>query len=268
MTSASDAIAKSCCADLYQSPLARMLLGETLHPGGLGLTHRMGRLMGIPRDGRVLDLASGRGVSALAVSRAFQCNVVGLEFGAAAIKEARQAAEDSPAESRAAFVRGDAERLPFGDEVFDAVLCECSMSIFPDKPHTTREVARALRPGGRFGMSDVTIEPSVLPPELRGDIGNILCLTGALTVDGYIRLLEDAGFELVETLDASSEITAILDDVEARLGFLIAAQQLVGLAGSSPLGQAPRLIEEMRRLVEQGRLGYWCFIGEKGEKHC
>ena len=87
-------------------------------------------------------------------------------------------------------------------------------------------------------------------------------------MDGYIRLLEDAGFELVETLDASSEITAILDDVEARLGFLIAAQQLVGLAGTGPLGQALRLIGEVRRLVEQSRLGYWCFIGEKGEKHC
>lgn len=263
MTPASDATAKACCADLYQSPLARMLLGETLHPGGLKLTNRLARMLGISSGGRVLDLASARGVSALAVSRMFHCDVVGLEFGSAAIGEARRSAKESATESRAVFVRGDAESLPFGDGAFDAALCECSMSVFPDKVRAAAEVARALKPGGRFGISDVTIEPGALPPELRGDIGDLLCLTGALTVDGYRRLLEDAGFGLQETLDASSEITAILDEVESRLGFLRAAQQFVGLAGTGPLAQAPRLIAEVRGLVEQGRLGYWCFVGEK-----
>ena len=42
-----EAVAKACCADLYHSELARLILGDTLHPGGLALTHRLGRLMSI-----------------------------------------------------------------------------------------------------------------------------------------------------------------------------------------------------------------------------
>ena len=42
-----EVIAKACCADLYQAELARLILGDTLHSGGLTLTNRLGRLMGI-----------------------------------------------------------------------------------------------------------------------------------------------------------------------------------------------------------------------------
>ena len=49
---------KSCCSALYELEPVRMLLGDTLHPGGLGLTHRLGKLAGIEPDDMVLDLAS------------------------------------------------------------------------------------------------------------------------------------------------------------------------------------------------------------------
>ena len=80
MNSPNEAIAKACCADLYQSELVRLILGDTLHPGGLGLTNRLGKLMGLKRGDQVVDLASGRGTSAMAISRSFHCQVVGVEF--------------------------------------------------------------------------------------------------------------------------------------------------------------------------------------------
>ncbi|MDE0824918.1 MAG: hypothetical protein OSB07_13250 [Dehalococcoidia bacterium] len=43
----SEAEAKACCADLYQSDMAKLIMGDTLHPGGLGLTNKLGRLMGL-----------------------------------------------------------------------------------------------------------------------------------------------------------------------------------------------------------------------------
>ena len=60
--------AKACCADLYQSDLARLILGDTMHPGGLALTNRLGKLMDIQPGDWVMDLASARGASAMAVS--------------------------------------------------------------------------------------------------------------------------------------------------------------------------------------------------------
>ncbi len=40
-----DQLIKACCADFYQSDLVRSLLGETLHPGGLELTQKLGETL-------------------------------------------------------------------------------------------------------------------------------------------------------------------------------------------------------------------------------
>ena len=38
---------KQCCARLYESDFAKMLLGDSFHPGGLKLTERLGTLLGL-----------------------------------------------------------------------------------------------------------------------------------------------------------------------------------------------------------------------------
>ena len=120
-----------------------------------------------------------------------------------------------------------------------------------------------LKPGGLFGLSDVTIEPGALPPELEGDLGHILCLTDALTAQGYVSLLEEGGFEVTQRLDSSQEIIKILDEVESKLAAYLAFQCLFGQSAEGPLQQAPRLIAAVRELVGTGRLGYWLFVGDK-----
>lgn len=257
----SEAEAKACCADLYQSDMARMIMGDTLHPGGLGLTNKLGRLMGLRPGDVVADLASARGESAQALGRVFKCSVLGVEFGAAAVRHAHNAA---PANGRARFVRGDAEHLPMRTGAFDAAVCECSMSLFLNKSQAVAETARLLKPGGRFGLSDVTIEPGALPDELQGDLGQVLCMTSALTADGYVDLLEDGGFDVTERLDASNEIVKILDEVEGKLAVFLAVQKISGAAvEGSQLERSPELVAKVRAMVEAGELGYWLYVGEK-----
>ena len=260
-----EAQAKMCCADLYQSDLAGMVFGDTLHPGGLGLTNRLARLMDIQPDSWVVDLASGRGSSAMAVSRVFHCNVVGVEFGAAAVAQARDGASGTPGAPNAAFLRGDAEYPPLRPGFFDGVFCECSMSLFMDKPAAVRQIAGLLRPGGRFGLSDVTVATRDLPPELTGTVGQLLCLSDALDAPGYPALLRDSGLEVLEQQDASEEILKILDGAEGKLG---AVRAWLGVAEQSEfdprlLEQAPEIIGKLRQLVETGQLGYWLFVGQK-----
>ena len=257
----SEAEAKACCADLYQSDMAKLIRGDTLHPGGLGLTNRLGRLMGLEDGDVVADLASARGESAQALSRVFHCSVLGVEFGAEAVRHAHDAAADS---GRAHFIRGDAECLPFRTGVFDAAVCECSMSLFINKAQAVAETARLLKPGGRFGLSDVTIEPGSLPDELQGDLGQVLCMTSALTADGYVDLLEDGGFEVTERLDASSEIIKLLDEVQGKLAAFLAFTRMNGVAaGDGQLERSPELVAKVRDMVTAGELGYWLFVGEK-----
>lgn len=257
--------AKACCADLYQSELARQILGDTLHPGGLALTHQLGKLMGLQPGQWVVDLASARGASAMAMSRVYKCKVVGVEFGREAVVAAHLTSYSSRPGARSFHLQGDAEQPPLRPGMFDAVYCECSMSLFLDKAGAVAEIAGLLRPGGRFGLSDVTVEPGCLPSELDGTLGQMLCLTDALSVDGYVRILKESGLHLVHQVDASIEAIKILDGLQARLGAFTVWQNLTGQQGTEPelLGQVPELLTTLRTLVTQGQLGYWLFVAEK-----
>ena len=255
--------AKICCADLYSSPLARLLLGDSLHPGGLRATHRLGRAVGIQPGWRVLDLACGIGTSTAALSRVFRCQVVGLELGADAVLDARNRALAAPIPPNAAFVRGDAEMPPFRDAAFDAVIVECAASLFADQAAASAEIYRMLRPGGVVGIADVTVEPGSLPSELDGAIGMMLCLTNALPAAGYASLLQDVGFTLTAQEDLSDAVLTLLDELRGKL----ALGQLAGAAADTELaadwaGVAPGLLERVDGLVRQGRIGYWLYAGK------
>src|SRR4051812_38201157 len=143
---------KACCAAAYESDWARLLLGDSFHPGGLALTERLGRLLGLGPTDRVLDVACGPGTSALHLAATFGCRVVGVDLGAANLARAAAEAERRGLAALATFEPGDAERLPFPAASFDAVVCECSFCLFPAKTVAAAEFARVLRPGGRLGL--------------------------------------------------------------------------------------------------------------------
>lgn len=257
--------AKICCADLYSSELARLILGDSLHPGGLRATNRLGRAMGLRPGWRVLDMACGLGTSATALSRVFRCHVTGLDLGADAASTSRQRALEETVPANVAFVRGDAELPPFRSGAFDAVVIECATSLFADKPAAIQEVRRLLRPGGVIGLSDVTVEPGSLPPELDSTVGMMLCLTDALPARGYQDLLETGGFSLVERTDLSQEVLSLLGDLRGKLTVWD------GLTGSSSAAAAdwsdfpPDLLPRVEDLVKRGEIGYWLYVAQKPE---
>ncbi len=59
---------KQCCASFYGSDVARYLLGESFHPGGLKLTIELAELVWLRSTSVVLDIASGKGTSAFALA--------------------------------------------------------------------------------------------------------------------------------------------------------------------------------------------------------
>ena len=256
---------KSCCAALYSLEPVRLLLGDTLHPGGLALTHRLGKLVGIQHDDLVLDLACGWGVSAMAVARSFHCKLVGLDLGAEAVAHATTAAAQSR-KSDSVFLQGDGELLPFADDSFDVVLSECALSTFPDKDRTVADIARVLKPGGRLAMSDVTVEPGSLPAEFRGMAGQMLCVADALSLEGYQDLLKGAGLTLIHQQDASDAILQLLDDIQGKLAMfrMFQGAQPSDALNGDLIAQALPVIEKARDLVTAGSIEYWLLVAEKG----
>ncbi len=52
----------------------------------------------------------------------------------------------------AAYMRGDAQSLPFADNTFDAVCCYAALYLMPDPLTVVDEMIRVLRPGGRIAI--------------------------------------------------------------------------------------------------------------------
>lgn len=246
-----------CCAALYESPVVRWFLGDELHPGGAATTRRSLELIELRPGERLLDVGSGAGASAQLAAREFGCQVSGVDYGAEAVRGALHAADAAGLRDQVGFVVGEAGALPFGDEEFDAVLCECSLSTFPDKRRAVSEMRRVLRPGGRVAISDVLAEPELLPEQLRGMAATLACVGGALPLAGYQRLLAEHGLRTsaVEPLDDAAAMLA------GRLEDRLRAGRMLDRCRASewcPFGfdEAIGAVRLARRAIEEGTLGY------------
>ena len=58
------------------------------------------------------------------------------------------------------------------------------------------QVKTTLRPRGRFGLSDITLESGSLSQGLNNVMGRVLCLADTLNMSGYVDLLTRAGMTL------------------------------------------------------------------------
>ncbi len=254
---------KACCAAAYASDWARQLLGESFHPGGLLLTKRLGTLLDLGPGKRVLDVAAGKGASAIFLAQQFGCEVIGVEYGHDAVREATRAAEGAGIAHLVRFEQGDAECLALADGRFDAVICECAFCTFPNKMAAAGEFARVLRPGGSMGLADLTRSGEV-PPELQGLLAWIICIADALSSDEYAHYLGDAGLtvDLIEPHDDA--LTEMVHDMRTKL---FAAELLVKLKHmnlpSLDFEQAKALARAAADAVKDGRFGYTLIIATK-----
>jgi ubiquinone/menaquinone biosynthesis C-methylase UbiE len=255
---------KQCCARLYESDFAKMLLGDSFHPGGLRLTERLGTLLGLTAQSRVLDIASGKGTSTLFLAERFGCEVVGIDYGAENVEQANAAALRKGLSGQAVFRCSDAEHLSFADSSFDAVICECAFCTFPDKPAAAREFARVLRRGGSVGISDLT-RASVRSKELEGLLAWIACIADAQPVDAYIQYLSAAGFGRVAFEPHDETLVEMVSQVRTKL---LGAEIMVGLKKLNLPGvdfiAAKQMVHAALSAIQQGNLGYAMISATKG----
>lgn len=252
---------KSCCARLYETDVVRLLLGESFHPGGLKLTSRLGRHLRLGPAMRVLDVASGRGASALHLAAEFGCEVTGIDYSAENIRQAADIAKERSLSGLVRFLHGDSESLRFESASFDAVICECAFCTFPDKVAAAREFARVLKPGGRLGLSDIT-RSAQLGRELTDLMAWIACIADARPVDEYAGQLKAAGF-VVEQIEFHNEaLVEMLQQIRARLFGLEIAVGLKKLdVPGVDFGAAKNMASAAASAIEQGQLGYAILSG-------
>jgi ubiquinone/menaquinone biosynthesis C-methylase UbiE len=102
----------------------------------------------------ILDVATGTGHLALAAAQAVgpSGKVTGLDLTREMLEQAKRKAE-AKGVTNAEWREGDAERPPFPDATFDAVICASGIFFLPNQLAALREWRRVLKPGGQVLFS-------------------------------------------------------------------------------------------------------------------
>lgn len=139
--------------------------------GGVGMLYDRGRPYHHPRTlARIralvgddplelaLDVACGTGMSTVALAD-HAATVAGVDASREMLRAARRA-------PRVSYLIGNAERLPFADDTFDAVTC-CSGVHWFDQERFFAELRRVLRPTGWVALYDHYFMTMSDAPEFR-----------------------------------------------------------------------------------------------------
>ena len=107
----------------------------------------------IPREGVVVDVATGTGDLAFALARArTDLQVVGTDVSLQMLSLAK--ANAAQGANRVAISAGDISSLPFPDASVDGVTAGYALRNTPDWRASLRELARVIRPGGHLFTLD------------------------------------------------------------------------------------------------------------------
>ena len=130
-------------SNFYDAPLVQRLTYRPPQNAVLRELRRAGAC-------RVLDIGCGTGLLTARIHDELEPEtIVGCDFSRGMLHEAAQRVPGLP------WVRGNALRLPFGDQHFDAVVSTEAFHWFPDPDRALRELFRVLVPKGRLMVAFV-----------------------------------------------------------------------------------------------------------------
>lgn len=178
---------------------------DQFHFGGWQATAELASLCELTRDSTVLDLGSGLGGPARYLAAAFDCSVEGIDLSTDFVEAARYLTERVGLTDRVSFTQGDVRRIPFLANHFDVVWTQHVSMNIEDRASLYREVARVLRPGGRFAIFD-PVATAVGPPDFPLPWSRTPATSFLITAEQMQDyLLADGMFEVVSWSDKTSD---------------------------------------------------------------
>ncbi|MGH9522358.1 MAG: arsenite methyltransferase [Terriglobales bacterium] len=165
----------------------------------------------------VLDLGSGAGFDAFLAWRKVgpTGRVIGVDMTDDMLARARDNAAKLGA-TNVEFRKGIIEKLPVEDNSVDLVISNCVINLSTDKPAVFGEIARVLKPGGRFAVSDLVLMNEI-PDEVAKSISAYVgCIAGASQMGEYVRLAFEAGLSQlsVPQISYGKQLATVLSPAE------------------------------------------------------
>lgn len=109
------------------------------------------------QSGKILDVGCGNG-NLFKFLPEKKYELVGLDFSEIMIKEA-----ENNCFQKASFFVGDAEKLPFEDDLFDIIVCNASFHHYVNPNTVLMEMNRVLKYGGKILIGDPYITSLLRP---------------------------------------------------------------------------------------------------------
>ena len=200
-------------ADLKTTDLSSV---DEFHIRGRKATLELGRMMNLSRESAVLDIGSGLGGPARTLAEEYGCHITGIDLTEAFCEAAREMSEWVKLADRVAFRQGDATRLPFSDDRFDAAMTIHVAMNISAKDWMYAEARRVVKSGGIFAVYDV----------LKGEGGEVLypvpwarepSISHLETRDAMEALLKHAGFKILQIVDSTEESHGWFEEMLARM---------------------------------------------------
>jgi SAM-dependent methyltransferase len=154
----------------------------------------IGSVGDLPEGSSVLDIPTGGGVAIRGLRRGQGIRYVAADIAPEMLARAERVARERRVEAQVEVREADVERLPFEDGEFDVVLSFAGLHCFPDPGAAVLEIARVIRPGGRF-MGSVFLTgtgPRYVPAIVGGRLAGVMGPSGSR--DDLDRWLRDAAF--------------------------------------------------------------------------
>jgi demethylmenaquinone methyltransferase/2-methoxy-6-polyprenyl-1,4-benzoquinol methylase len=109
----------------------------------------------------VLDVATGTGGVAIALTRQTQARIIGVDISQPMLARGGERVRALGLDARIRLQLSRAEELPFKDSQFDAVSFTYLLRYVADPAATLAEMARVLKPGGVMAGLDFFVPPSL-----------------------------------------------------------------------------------------------------------
>ncbi len=242
--------------------VAKVGFRKHFHLGGFEATRELVELCHIDRNKHVLDIGCGSGRTACYIARKYGCKVVGVDLLQGMVNRSNERARREGVRDRVEFRLGDAQELPFENELFDVVIGEFITGLLEDKHRGVKEYLRVVKSGGTIGLNEATWIRTPPPAELVEYLSKVFGVRGEiLDPDGWRELSESAGLtDMVVRINKADALSNKRDDVRDLLRTL---PMVLYMYVRSPIFR--RFIQESlsipKNLLEY--FGYGLYVGRK-----